>query len=383
MLLPAYPNTATPEECLPFATALLEWYAAHQRPLPWRETPDAYRVWISEIMLQQTQMERGVAYFTQWMQRFPSLASLAAAPLDDVLKAWEGLGYYSRAKNLHAAARHVQENLGGVLPSTPEGMLALPGVGRYTAGAVCSIAHNLPVPAVDANVERVFSRLFDVDAPSKSKEAQAFFWQAAQNAIPHGQARHMNQALMELGALVCAKRARCTACPLLQFCQANYLDLTFERPITGAKMVYVPLQIVTGVLVHRGRVFVQKRLDHGAWAGLWEFPGGSLEEGETPEQAVVREFSEETDFTPHILHPLGTVRHAYTRYRITLHGFVCTLPGNPQGYPDTALHAATECRWATLDELDTLAFPAGHRKLLDTKKTDIIQALDPLSADPV
>lgn len=357
--------------------ALLSWFALHMRPLPWRKTYTPYEVWISEIMLQQTQMERGVLYFERWMRLFPTLQSVADAHPDALLKAWEGLGYYSRVRNLQKAARIIVERHGGELPLDEQALLALPGVGPYTAGAVLSIAGNLPHAAIDANVERVFARLFDIDVPVKSTIAADFIRHMAESLIPQGRARDFNQALMELGALVCGKKPRCAVCPLEGFCQARRLGIVPERPVPGKKINYSALEIVTGVLIFQGRLFLQKRLDSGVWAGFWEFPGGRLEAGETPEQGVIREFLEETEFQILVNAPLGLVRHAYTRYKIVMHCFLCTFPPGQNretgadGFPRPHLHAATRYRWVLPEELDAFTLPAGHRKLVDAHFTTL------------
>lgn len=357
------------------ARDLLAWFEHSARPLPWRQDYEPYRVWLSEVMLQQTQMDRAVGYFQRFTARFPDLPSLAAASEEEVLKLWEGLGYYSRAKNLLAAARLVAERHAGRLPSDPEALRALPGVGPYTAGAVASIAYGLDVPAVDANVERVFSRLFDLDLPPREPATSAFIHKTAARMIPPGRARELNQALMELGALVCLpKKPRCSECPLTARCEAYRLDLVFERPVPAKAAAYIPLEVATGLLVRQGRVFVQKRPAQGVWAGLWEFPGGTVESGETPEQAVVREFMEETGLPVAVTGKLAVVRHGYTRYRVALHCFAlrdAAADGTAGEAPEPALHAAQEGRWAALPDLDALAFPAGHRKLIDRLGRDI------------
>lgn len=373
-----------PDEHAPLARALLDWFKRHKRPLPWRERYEVYEVWIAEVMLQQTQMERGAAYFKRWMERFPTLASVAAAHPDALLKAWEGLGYYSRVRNIHKTARIIMDEHGGRFPDTLEGLLPLPGIGEYTAGAVLSIAFNQPVPAVDANVERVFARLFDIDEPIKSPAASDFVRRMAALLIPPGQARDFNQALMELGALICGKKPRCGQCPAAPFCRARRLGIAAERPTPGKATSYSALEIVTGVLMHEGRIFLQKRLDSGVWAGFWEFPGGRLEAGESPEQGVVREFAEETEFTVRVTEGLGLVRHAYTRYKIAMHCFVCEFAAPPApadsdgkpgikpgiktdeaGRPLPVLHAATAYRWVLPEELEEVTLPAGHRKLVE------------------
>ena len=346
--------------------ALLDWFSTHKRPLPWRTDYTPYAVWVSEIMLQQTQMERGVAYFNRWMERFPDVAAVAAAPEEEVLRLWEGLGYYSRARHLHKAARQIMERHGGVFPSDLARIRELPGVGPYTAGAIASIAFGHDLPCVDANVERVVARVFDIDSPVKQEPAAGRIRALALDLVPPGRARDHNQAMMELGALVCRKKPLCDQCPLASLCESRRLGIVQERPVPGKKATITPLLVVTGVLRHRGRIFVQKRLEQSVWAKLWEFPGGRVEEGETPEQAVVREFMEETGFAVRVVENLGVIRHGYTTYRITLHCFGLELEGGLPPQPDPpVLTAASEYRWVEPQGLDALAMPAAHRKLAD------------------
>ena len=354
---------------LPPARTLLDWFSAHKRPLPWRAHYEPYAVWVSEVMLQQTQMDRAVGYFTRWMQRFPDPAALAEADEDEVFALWEGLGYYNRARNLMKAARRIVAEHAGEVPEDHDALIALPGVGPYTAAAVASIAFNQPVPVVDANVERVFARLLDIDAPVKQKAAARIIRDAALAWMPEHSARDYNQALMELGALVCAPRApRCSACPVRSGCEAHRLDIVLERPVPKKAAEYIPLEVATGVLIHDGRIFIQKRPENGVWGGLWEFPGGCVETGETPAQAVAREYMEETGFTVHGLERIAVVRHGYTKYRVALHCYFCELAHPPR---EPVLTAAQECRWVTPEELNGFAFPAGHRKLIDMLSRDL------------
>lgn len=207
-------------------SSLLIWFAARRRDLPWRRTYDPYHVLVSEVMLQQTQMERAVAYFERWIERFPDLESLARASEDEVLRLWEGLGYYNRARSLLAAARDLVRLHGGMIPAEGEALRSLPGIGPYTAGAVLSVAFNRPEPAVDANVERVLARLVNLELPPSDARAKAFLRDTARSLIPPGRARDFNQALMELGALVCLPRApRCGQCPWQEACVARGLGL--------------------------------------------------------------------------------------------------------------------------------------------------------------
>lgn len=346
-----------------FRRRLLDWFAVAQRPLPWRRHYTPYEIWISEMMLQQTQMERGVAYFLRWLEALPDVAAVAAAPEETVLRLWEGLGYYSRARNLHKAARKIMEEHGGRFPAALEDIRRLPGVGPYTAAAIAGIAFQQDVACVDANVERVLARVFDIDTPVKEEPAAGRIRELAQRLLPPGRARDYNQAMMELGALLCRKKPRCEeGCPLVALCESHRLGITGERPVPGKKVEIVSLEIVCGVLQYKGRFFLQKRLPQGPWGGLWEFPGGRIEAGERPEAAAVREFCEETGFCLRVVRPLGIIRHGYTTYRVRLHCFAleATAP-----LPEPQLTAATEYRWLTLSELGSVALPAAHRKLAD------------------
>lgn len=364
----------TPARVRALGEALLPWFALHRRDLPWRVDYQPYAVWISEIMLQQTQMERGVAYFHRWMARFPDVASVAAASEEEVLRLWEGLGYYSRARHLHKAAQQIMREHGGVFPSTLEHIRALPGVGPYTAGAIASIAFGHLLPCVDANVERVIARVFDVDGPVKQEPAASRIRELALALVPQGRAREHNQAMMELGALVCRRKPRCEVCPLAEICESLRLGIVAERPVPGKKTAITPLTVVTGVLRHSGRIFVQKRLETGVWGGLWEFPGGRVEPSERPEEAVAREFMEETGFTTRVTDAYGIIRHGYTTYRITLHCFGLALTTRETEQPSPpVLTAATAWRWVSPEELEGLAMPAAHRKLADQLFADAIQ----------
>lgn len=270
--LEAAPRAAPPRHLPPAAhlpqlrEALLAWFAAHQRPLPWRINYTPYEVWISEVMLQQTQMERGVSYFTRWMARFPDVAALAAASEEEVLRLWEGLGYYSRARHVLAAARLVMEKHKGVFPSGLEDIRALPGVGPYTAGAIASIAFGEKLPCVDANVERVVARVFDLDGPVKQEPAASAVRAWALRLVPEGKAREHNQAMMELGALVCGKKPRCALCPLAAFCVSLHLGIVDQRPVPGKRAAITPIEVVTGVLRHTGRVSCKSAWPPGSGA---------------------------------------------------------------------------------------------------------------------
>ena len=340
---------------------LLDWFADNHRDLPWRGSYIPYHVWISEVMLQQTQMERGVAYFERWIERFPNIDKLAKADEEEVLLLWEGLGYYSRARNILKTAQLLMTEHGGRLPADHSALRKLPGIGPYTAGAIMSLAFNEPYPVVDANVERLFARLYDISSPIK--ECKELVWQKARDLLPEGEARHFNQALMELGALVCKpKNPSCGLCPVITHCRAYDKGIVDARPVLGKAQKIIPIASANGVLIREGKFFIQKRRQQGVWANLWEFPGGQIESGETPEEAVVREFMEETGMMVGELEKIHAIKHTYTHYRITLHCYFVRLQDNTV---EPTLTAAQEYRWASPEELKNLAFPAPHRQLIE------------------
>lgn len=256
---------------------LLEWYHHIKRDLPWRENHDPYRIWVSEIMLQQTRVDTVIPYFNNFIGKFPTVKHLADAPEEEVLKCWEGLGYYSRARNLQAGAKMVMELYGGKIPATKEEVAALKGVGPYTCGAIMSIAYNESVPAVDGNVMRVISRFFalhdDIAKPATRNKLE----QLVETMIPAGEARYFNQALMELGALMCTpKSPNCLICPVMEHCEARLQGLEHELPVKSkakkARVEYRVAAIVEGQGEHAGKVLVRQRPAEGLLAGMWELP---------------------------------------------------------------------------------------------------------------
>ena len=338
---------------------LLAWFAAHARPLPWRQSYHPYQVWISEVMLQQTQMERGVLYYQRWLERFPGFAQVAMAGEEEILKLWEGLGYYSRARNLHALTKIVMADHGGELPNTLTGLLALPGIGKYTARAILSIAFEQDYPVVDGNVERLFARLFAIDQPVKSTLAHERIWALAEALLPRGEARTWNQAVMEFGALVCVRSTpRCALCPMTSECQSYQQGATSQRPVSGPATKTIPLTFVVAVICDAaGRIFVRQRPAGERWAKLWEFPAAPLAAGADPAQAVIDAIGQESGLTITIDRPLPMVSHSFTKYRAVLHPFRCRLVGTPP--PGT-----TTSRWLSLADLNGLAFSAGHRQVI-------------------
>lgn len=314
---------------------LLEWYKTHARVLPWRGHPDPYAVWVSEIMLQQTRVETVIPYFERWMRRFPTLADLAAAPQQDVLHCWEGLGYYSRARNLHRAAQVVMEKYAGNLPSNRAGLEALPGIGAYTAGAIASMAFGRDEAALDGNIRRVMARLFNVDVLARSPEGQRRLWELAEQNLPPGSAGDYNQALMDLGSEICLPRQPlCEKCPLKELCEAHSLGVEAERPVMETRRKPPHYLVAAAVIEQDNRVLIARRPAEDMLGGLWEFPGGRMEEGESLEQTVQREIQEELGTVVEVGDLFGIYRHAYTHFSVTLHAFRCRImPQSPAPQP--------------------------------------------------
>jgi A/G-specific adenine glycosylase len=347
--------------------ALLAWYARHARELPWRGAQDPYRVLVSEIMLQQTRVETVIPYYQRWMERFPTLESLANASEQEALAQWEGLGYYSRARNLHRAARQAHFEMGGQLPADPKRLRSLPGIGRYSAGAIASIAFGVDSAALDGNIRRVLARVFNVEVPARSPQGERRLWDLAQAHLPPGRAGDYNQALMDLGALICTpRRPDCPACPLSGLCQARVLGIQEQRPVLEQKAP-TPHYIVTAAVIHRSpQVLIAQRPSQGLLGGLWEFPGGKQQPGEDLPACLRREILEELNAEVCVGAPLGVYRHAYTHFRVTLHAFHCALAQGAAPQPVQV----QDLRWVRLDELSN--YPMG--KIDRMISTDLVQA---------
>lgn len=308
------------------ADQILVWYAHNARQLPWRNRRDPYAVWVSEIMLQQTRVETVIPYFGRWMARFPNIQSLAAAPLQEVLALWEGLGYYSRARNLHMAARLVVDQHDGKIPAEPKALRQLPGIGRYTAAAIASIAFGLDEPALDGNIRRVLARVFDVDVPARSTEGERRLWELAEENLPPDQAGNFNQALMDLGATICTPRQpECPDCPLKEMCEAYKLGIQEQRPVRKPRNEIPHFTVTAAVIRDDDQVLIAQRPTDGLLGGLWEFPGGKVEPGEALPDGLRREILEELGVGIKVGPPLGVYQHAYTHFRVTLHAYLCSL----------------------------------------------------------
>jgi A/G-specific adenine glycosylase len=337
---------------------LLAWYESSCRRLPWRETRDPYRIWVSEVMLQQTQVQTVRPYYRRFLRQLPTLRKLAAADLETVLKLWEGLGYYARARNLHRAAGMLVAAHSGRVPDRWEEFRALPGVGDYIAAAVLSIAFSRPHAVVDGNVMRVLARLRMIDAPPNPGASRKIFQAEADRLLDDRRPGDFNQALMELGALICTPASpSCTACPLIGYCAAHRNATVGRYPRRTAARAVPEVEIAVGVVSKNGRVLITRRPPQGLLGGLWEFPGGKLRKGERPEMACAREIKEEVNLEVVVEEPLAQVRHAYSHLRVRLHVFACRFAAGR-----VRLKGPMDHRWIRIAEIDRFAFPkANHR----------------------
>jgi A/G-specific adenine glycosylase len=307
-------------------TRILDWYTNCGRSLPWRQNSDPYRVWLSEVMLQQTQVDTVIPYYLRFLSRFPDIRTLAEAPLGDVLKAWENLGYYRRAHNLHQAAGVIVERFSGRVPETMDGLMALPGVGSYTAAAILSIAFGEAVAAVDGNIRRIICRLFAIAEAPEEPAVQERIAAYARSLVPtDGQAGSFNQALMDLGATVCTARSpRCDACPIRNECLAWAQGKQDVLPLKTKRKAVPQRQGVAGILLDgQGRVLVVQRPEQGLLASLWKFPGGMLEGDESPEAGLQRTVKDELGLYVKPERPVAIIKHAYTHFRLILHVWSC------------------------------------------------------------
>jgi len=343
-----------------FQKKLLSWYNQRSRPLPWRETRDPYKIWVSEVMLQQTQVKTVEAYYERFISRFPSVEDLARAAPDEVMKYWEGLGYYGRARHLHRAARDIVDRFDGRVPDSFEDLISLPGVGRYTAGAISSIAFGKPEAVLDGNVIRVLARMFQVTDDVRKASTQKMLWSLSESLLPKSCIRDYNQALMELGALICrARNPACSDCPVSRNCEASRLSIQSELPVKSPRKPVPHYEVTAGIIWRDDRLLITRRPPKGLLGGLWEFPGGKLERGEDLEGCLKREIREELGIAIEVGAHLGSVDHAYTHFRITLHAFDCRYRGGR-----IQLIGADDYRWILPRELDGFALPAADHKII-------------------
>lgn len=343
-----------------FHASLLEWYDEDARDLPWRRTDDAYCIWLSEIMMQQTRIEQGTPYYERFLERFPELNALAAATEEEVLKQWEGLGYYSRARNLHRTAKILVEQYDGIFPRDPEVLQLLPGIGKYTAGAIASIAYGVPVSVVDGNIKRVLARLYAIQESIDLSSVDKRLWELSAVVLNPRRPGDHNQAMMELGARICVPRnPLCASCPVQKHCRAFGAKLQDELPQRTPKKKIPHHEMVVAALVHEGNYLIVKRPSEGFLGGLWEFPGDRIKKAETHEEALRRVGQEMLALEIKAGGLVSVVRHAYTHFRVTLNVYRCTTESS-----EVLLKDHTDSLWVKAEDFEDYPFPTGHRKFL-------------------
>lgn len=329
---------------------LLRWYGKHARDLPWRHTRDPYKIWVSEIMLQQTQVQTVIPYYTRWLKRFPTLETLAAAPQEEAMKHWAGLGYYRRVKMLHAAAQYVQTELRGQIPSSTEGLLKIPGIGRYTAGAIASIAFQKPAPIVDGNVIRILTRLYAIKKNITLTPALKTLWALAEELVSPESPGDFNQAMMELGATLCLpKNPACSECPVHTECEARALEKQELFPVKTRKEKMEKTKTAAVVLTNpQGEVLIRRQPQNARWGGLWMFPFGDRKS----------DLSASFGLGKLPAAPSFMIQHSFTKYSIQLQVFesaVSSVKSKQLQRP--------EQRWISVSELENFAFPSPHQKI--------------------
>lgn len=345
-----------------FRGDLLAWYEREKRALPWRATDDPYRIWVSEVMLQQTRVDQALPYYRRFLEAFPSVEALAEAEQDDVLQLWEGLGYYSRARRLHSAAQTVVREHDGSLPDSKDSIEELPGIGPYTSAAVLSIAFNKPHAVVDGNVSRVLARVFAIDADIKKYATKRLLRNLSQDLLNEHRPAAFNQAVMELGATVCTPtQPLCDKCPLSKTCRAYAEDRQLEYPVKSSRKPVPHYNIAVGLVANEDdHLLIAKRPEDAMLGGLWEFPGGKQEDDEALYETCVRELQEELGIEVSVGPLFMELDHAYSHLKITLSAFPCRIrcgtPKATNGMPLT---------WASIQELNDFAFPRANRKIIE------------------
>lgn len=341
-----------------FQKDLIGWYKKNQRRLPWRQTTDPYHIWVSEVMLQQTQVNKVLQYYSNFIRQYPDVQALATTDLQQVLKSWELLGYYARARHLHQAAQIVVEKFEGYVPSNYSQFRQLPGVGDYIAAAVTSLAFNKPYPVVDGNVKRMLARLFTINSPVNRSSSSQIFQQAVRHLFAKKNPAQFNQAMMELGALLCRPRQpQCDKCPVKIYCRAHATNKQHKFP-TKVKRNEIPRHHITIAVIRKdGRLLITQRAPAGLLGGLWEFPGGKMKKGESAIAALRREIKEEVNIQIKIDEHLTRIKHAYSHFEIVMEVFLATyLSGTIK------LRGAVDYRWISLSDIDKYPFPAANHK---------------------
>ncbi|MBD3289065.1 A/G-specific adenine glycosylase [candidate division KSB1 bacterium] len=347
-----------------FQVKLATWFQHNQRQLPWRSTNDPYRIWISEAMLQQTQVVKVLEYYQRFISRFPTISDLAQADLAEVLKMWEGMGYYARARNLHKAAQAVISETNGIIPADYEAFKKLPGVGDYIAAAVLSIAHNAPFAVMDGNVKRVLARLFLIDSPLNESKAAKVYKSHAEALLDADNAGTHNQAMMELGAIICRpQQPLCTDCPVSEFCKAYSSKQQHFYPVKPASRKTPQHHIAVGIIHRENKFLIVRRPLNGLLGGLWEFPGGKVDASQNIEDQLISLIRLKTNLKIEITRMLTQIKHAYSHFRIIMDVYHCNFR---HGQIELAGHV--DYRWITAEEIDEFAFHVANHKFFHLLK---------------
>ena len=354
----------TSKQISQFQKKLLKWFIINQRKLPWRATKNPYHIWIAEVMLQQTQVRKVLQYYQKFIDQFPDLDSLANADLQQILKAWEGMGYYARARNLHNAAHILLTEKGGIIPDTYHDFKKLPGAGEYITAAVLSQTFNAPYAVVDGNVKRVLSRVFLIDAPVNLSSSKVIFKEHANLLLDQSKPGNFNQAIMELGAIICRpKNPKCQECPITCFCGSFRTSQQNKYPITVKSKSTPEYHIAVGIIHNNGHILITQRQLKGLLGGLWEFPGGRVKQGENAEQACIRKVKEKINLDVEITGFLTRINHAYTHFKIVMDVFDCGIQSGK-----VTLNGPADYRWIDIAEIDHFPFHAANHKFIPLLK---------------
>ena len=335
--------------------SLLNWYKKEKRELPFRGISDPYKIWLSEVMLQQTKVNTAIPYYQRWLQNYPTLKSVAEAEQESLLKIWEGLGYYSRCRNFHKATKIILNKYNGVIPDNWDEFRAMPGVGDYTAAAVLSISFNKKFSVMDGNVKRVMARLLGLRRFTKRNLKR--IKNTLDKMIPDLNPCDFSQAMMELGARVCLpKNPKCVLCPMSNYCKGFSLGSPESYPYPIKKKKIPHYTVVIGLIWRNNKFYIQKRGNKGMLAGLWEFPGGKVKDGELIHEALIREIKEECAVRTKIIKKIGKIKHAYSHFSITFHGYHCAENGAP-------INECGNSKWITPEEIRNFTFPKANHKI--------------------
>ena len=346
---------------------LIKWFKKNKREMPWRSDKTPYRVWISELMLQQTKVDQVIPFYNKWMNHFPTLSSLSKASQDEILKLWEGLGYYSRARNIYKSSRIIDEKYNGIFPSNPSEIESLPGIGPYTKAAICSIAFNLNYAVLDGNVMRVLSRIYlydkDISLSSSKKDLQKI----ADRILPEGNASNFNESIMELGALICTpKKTDCIRCPIKKSCLAYKESVVLKYPFKAPKKKIPEITVGAAVIIYKNKILISQRRPGQMLEGLWEFPGGKKEDQESIQECIKREIKEELDIDIIIDKHLVTVNHLYSHFKMKMHTYFVKIK---KGMPKSM--EGQNFEWISLRDIRNRPFSKADLKVIDALKNQM------------